>query len=320
MEKRSEEFNGDIPVLNVKGESLPEAWENSVVELYNHGGMYKRQGPKDKGKLQLDSTMTMVIENPDSKLFMHKYIGCGIEDLLGYEMELLGAKDSWVVDDYDSVSDKRWAYHYHQRLASYPDGRETIDQIESMIKGLSNEPYTRRNTAITWVPKLDIGHKDPPCMQSVWAYIAPCKDNTFKLNMNFRFRSRNVMIAAPMNLAGEYALQCYIREKVIENTGMILKNGRLLDFSDSYHVSARDQPILKGFIERLEKSKEKNETIVERAYNRKFVFGYMEEERLKVEKKIIDQTQKRFVERGERQVGKIKEISKYLGGYHAREN
>lgn len=307
--KKSEKFNGDIPVLSVRGKSIPEAWENSVVELHNYGGWYRRKGSKDKGRLQVDSTMTITIENPDSELFMHKYAGCGIENLLEYEMEFLGAKDSWVVDQYDPLDDKRWAYHYHERLASYPNGRMGIDQIKALIEGLSKEPYIRRNTAITWVPKKDIGHKDPPCMQSVWTYIAPCNDGSFKLNVNFRFRSRNVMTAAPMNLTGEYALQCYIRDRVIENTRMNLRNGRLVDFSDSYHVSARDRHILKNFMERLEKSKAKNETIVDRAYNREFVFNYMNQVREEVTNKIIEQTRKRFAERGERQVELIKKIS-----------
>ena len=121
------------------------------------------------------------------------------------------------------------------------------------------------------------------------------------------------MTAAPMNLTGEYALQCYIRDKVIENTGMNLKNGRLVDFSDSYHVSARDQSILGDFMKRLRKSKAKNETIADRAYTREFVFDYMKGVRQEIEEKIITQTKKRFAERAERQVELIKEISAKLG-------
>ena len=73
MEKGdTKRFTGDIPVLSVRGNGIAEAWENSVVELYNHGAWYARQGPKDKGQLHIDSTMTIEIENPDSPLFMHK--------------------------------------------------------------------------------------------------------------------------------------------------------------------------------------------------------------------------------------------------------
>lgn len=317
MEKKSgkREFNGDIPVLQVKGESIPEAWENSVVELYNNGGWYRRKDSKDKGKMQVDSTTTIVIKNPDSNLFMHKYAGCGIEDMLEYQMEILGAKDSWVIGMYDPLDDPRWAYHYHERLATYPAKRGNIDQIAAIIEGLSKKPHTRRNMAITWVPEKDICHQDPPCLQRIWAFIAPAKDS-FRLNMNYHFRSRNVMTAAHMNMIGLYTLQCYIRDKVIENTGMNLKNGRLVDISDSYHVSARDHHLLKNFIERLEKSKAKGETIENRAFSRNYVFKYMEGVRKEVEEKIITQTKKRFEERLQIQVDKIKQISEYFGKYH----
>ncbi len=323
-EKKGGKFDGDIPVLNVKGKSIPEAWENSVVELYNRGGWYKRKGPKDKGRLQVDSTMIIAIENPDSELFMHKYSGCGIEGLLEYEMEILGAKDSWVVGMYDPINDPRWAYHYHERLASYPAGKGSIDQIGKIVEGLSKKPYIRRNMAITWVPEKDIGHDDPPCLQRIWTFISPVKDGSFKLNMNYHFRSRNVMTAAHMNMVGLYILQSYLRDQVIERTGMNLKNGRLVDINDSYHVSARDQKLLKDFMERFKKSKARDETITNRAYTKDFVFdsiNFMDKRMInEIKEKIISQTKKRFEERLQGQIDKIKEISDHLGGYHAREN
>lgn len=312
-ESSRKEFNGDIPVLKVEGKSIPEAWENSVVELYNNGGWYRRKDSKDKGRIQVDSTMTITIKNPDSDLFMHKYAGCGIEAMLEYQMEILGAKDSWVVNMYDPENDLRWAYHYHQRLATYPSKRGHIDQIAAMINGLSKKPHSRRNMAITWVPEKDIGHQDPPCLQSIWLFIAPAEKDSFKLNMNYYFRSRNVMTAAHMNMVGLYALQCYIREQVAEKTGMNLKNGRIVDINDSYHVSARDQPLLKGFIKRLSISKAKEETVKDRAFNRNFAFGYMGGVRTEVEEKITEQTRRRFEERLQTQIDKIKQISDYLG-------
>ena len=52
MERKSGEgFRGDIPALSVRGKGIAEAWENSVVELYNKGAWYAREGPKDKGRL-----------------------------------------------------------------------------------------------------------------------------------------------------------------------------------------------------------------------------------------------------------------------------
>ncbi len=309
-EKRGD---GNIPTLHVKEESIPEAWENSIVELYNNGLWWHRQGPKDKGRLTLDSTMMIEITNPDSDLIMHKYMTCGIEDLFEYQMEILGAKDSWV----DTTGrTTKWPYHYHERFESYPGTKEFVNQIEKIIEKISKEHWKRNSQMITWVPEKDLDLTDPPCLQRVWAMIVPDeRNNSFKLNLNYHFRSRNVMIASPMNMVGLWTLQSYIRDEVIENSGINLKNGRLVDLTDSYHVSAQDQPILQNFIKMLEKSKEKGEIIYDRCLNKKFLFGDMN--KTTIEDKIINQTRKEISERGEEykledEIKKIRNISQIV--------
>ena len=288
---------GNLPVLHVKGESIPEAWENSVVELANKGIWYPRQGPKDKGQMQVDSTMIIEVENPDSDLKVHKYVTCGINDLLEYEMEILGAKDSWVTLD---PNDPRWPYHYHERLGIYPgsDG-VPIDQLERVIERAIKKPFKRNLQAITWVPERDIDSKDPPCLQRLWFYLFPDGDSEFSLNMNYHFRSRNTMIAAPMNMDGIHTLQSYVRDRIAEGTGWNIKNGRMVDIIDSYHISSKDQSLLKSFQERLQKSKAKGETINDRAWNKEFVYMQMADMVDETETKIIDYTKRRLEEKGE---------------------
>ena len=197
----------NIPVLSVKGESIPEAWESSVVELYENGLRYCRDGPKDKGREQIDSTMTIEVENPDHEFFMHRGMSCGIDGLLEYQMEMLGAK--------------------------------------------INEPHMRRANMITCVPEKDIKSDDPPCLQNVWFFLGPEGNDSYLLNMNYVFRSRNVMIAAPMNMVGLYTLQCYVRDKINERTDFHVENGRIVDFVHSYHVRADDMENLEKFIESI---------------------------------------------------------------------
>ncbi len=279
-----------LPLLVARGESIPEAWENSVLELRKKGLWYKRDDPEDNG-LQVDSTMAIEISNPDSDLFMHKYMTCGIEDLLDYEMEIHGAKDSWRKNLKDS-KDKRWDYLYHERLASYPGSEGPLDQIQFMIDMLCERFFSRRINSITWVPERDMKTKDTPCLQGIRFLITPDKDSPDikRLNMRYNFRSRNVMIASPMNMIGMYSLQCTVRDAVKEKSGMNLQNGSIVDFVDSYHISTRDQETLRRFIERYNHSAYKGETIADRAYDRAFVFNYMNSilpERTEV---IINQT------------------------------
>ncbi len=306
--------NGNIPVLHAKGESIPEAWENSILELYNKGLWWCRdEKTKDKGEPNLDSTMTIEITNPDSNLIMHQYHLYTFEGIFEYQMEMLGAKNSWVILDKETTD---WPYHYSERFLEYPRTEGFINQIEKIIKGLSDNPSKRRNQIITWVPERDLDSKDPPCLQRVWFNIVPdesSKDNTYKLNTNYHFRSRNVMNAAPVNMVGLWTLQSYIRDKIIENTGMSLQNGRLVDMVDSYHVSAQDKSQLVDFIGTLAKHSDLQSG--ERCYDKQTVFGSIN--KTLIENNIIEQTKKQLAKKGQEykldnEIEKIRQISQIV--------
>jgi len=307
--------DGNLPVYLVRGESIPEAWENSLIELYENGLWYKRGGRKDQGGLQVDATMIIEIKDPLSDLFMHKGMTCGWEDLFEYQMELMGAKDSWVNPDGDTEG--MWPYSYHQRLASYPGSGKPIDQIESTIEKMVRKPNSRQHNMITWVPKIDSDSQDPPCLQRVWFSLIPNEidGDSSTLNMDYEFRSRNVMIAAPMNMIGLSFLQSYVRDEFVKRTGKNIQIGRMVDFNDGYHVSVRDQHILSHVMGGvIKKSIEKGESINDRSYTRKDVLSAMDDRVWQdMEKKIINQTSKylegkEFEEESE----KIMKISKLV--------
>ena len=128
----------NLPLLVARGESIPEAWENSVLELYQHGLRYKRADPADKGGVQVGARMTIEIFNPDSNFFTHKCengMTAGAPGTFEYIMEFLGAKDTWIKKSEEA---KEWDYTYHQRLASYEGG---FDQIEFIINRLVERPF-----------------------------------------------------------------------------------------------------------------------------------------------------------------------------------
>jgi len=52
-----------IPVLNVRGRSIAEAWENSLVELYKNGCDIKTMYDKPEDPPSKDSTMMITIED-----------------------------------------------------------------------------------------------------------------------------------------------------------------------------------------------------------------------------------------------------------------
>jgi thymidylate synthase len=280
---------GDLPVLVARGKNIPEAWENSVCELYDHGLWYKRGGTKDKGKMQTDSTMITVIEQPWLGPFLHKRMCCGVDDLFEYQMELLGAKNSWV-DPTDRTT--RWEYHYHERFAGHPGEGESVNQLEEIERLMHERPTTRRMNMITWAPSRDYSSQDPPCLQRVWFALVPNQqDGSWTLNTNYDFRTRNVMIAAPMNQVGLVTLAYDLKEKLNEG-GMKVQMGRVVDKSDSYHVSSKDQDNFHKFIQALREGSLKSLPIEEKTIGFEDTIMLMEIGRQGIEQKLLGQTRK----------------------------
>lgn len=328
-EKR--EFDGDIPLINVSGNSMPEAWENSLLALNNHGLWYSREGEKDKGERQVDSTMAITIKNPTSDLFLHKYWMGDPADVVEYMFEFLGAKDSLVIDHFDPKDDTRWNYTYPRRFFRYNEGLgEVVDQVAEVIEKLASEPHRRNSQIITWQPKSDLHHKDPPCAQRFWFFPVPMQDNSYRLNMNASFRSRNAMIAAHQNWAGEMTFQNYVANKVEERIQEIRKQtnlpldqrtkvvpGRLVDISDSYHVSSSNQKYLNDFVKTYERSIARGETIADRSYTKEDVYSQMREQvdSGKMQAKISDMLKQRFDERAEGQKAYVESIGNWMQNF-----
>ena len=133
-----------IPVLCARGESIAQAWENSLVTLYESGGDIQTQYDKPGDPPSKDATMVLTVEQPLAEPMIHRDMPAGFEDLQEYVMEVCdGIKDHWVRDPHDP-SDTRWEYTYHQRLFDYTvPGREAVDQIEHICHQLSlDAPHT----------------------------------------------------------------------------------------------------------------------------------------------------------------------------------
>lgn len=293
-----EKGNGNLPSIYVRGNNIPEAWEKSVLELYDKGLWYQRGGRKDKDKLQTDSTMTIEIENPLSDYFMHRGMNCGWTDLFEYEMEILGAKDSWV-DSSGKIG--RWPYSYHQRFTDYPGINGMINQINDTIDKIVQKPSSRQHNMITWFPEYDNNSEDPPCLQRIWFGLIPdekSSNESYVFNMNYNFRSRNIMTASPMNMIGLSFLQYYILDEIKQKSDLEIEIGRMIEFNDSYHVSSKDQHLFTKFVDYFGSDINKEKSIEEKCFTRKKVFDMMEKRNSwkKLEDKILFQTKKFLTE------------------------
>lgn len=300
---------GHLPLLDVSGESIPEAWENSCLEILKRGIVYTRGDEQDSGE-QLDSMMRIEIRNPDADPFAHLMGGTNALDqpLLDYYYEMLGAKDSWI-KDFSDPKDTRWDYMYHERLGKYPNPEgKPIDQIEFAIQRLINRPFSRRTNIITWYPKRDTQAKDTPCLQRLWFNIVE-GDEAGKghLDAHYSFRSRNVLNAAFGNMHGLYMLICHIRDRVEKGAGVSLAL-RMVDSVDSYHVNSHDLEMFMKIIGVNVQDRREKGGIENRAWAREQVIPGLRDSREYVEGTILEQTAKHYKGDMEKEGDRVKAI------------
>jgi len=224
-----------LPVIRIEGETIADVWEKSVLAVWEKGVEIKTEYDRQQDPPSKDCTMIMVVKNPFSEPRIHLGFPGGFEDLEKYRQEIVnGVHDHWI-----NPEEKMWTYTYHDRLFNYhlPEGsyEKKVNQIEYIIKKLSEAYYSRRAQATTWIPFYDPDTYDPPCLQRVWCRIFKDKDKSF-LVMNTHWRSRDAYRAAFMNLFGLTSLQKYIADKITEKTGEKIEVGQYTDISDSYHI------------------------------------------------------------------------------------
>ena len=242
-----------IPVLNVRGRTLAEAYEAALLALHRDGTRFRTQYDKPGDPLSLDATLNLTIDEPLADPMIHRAFPGGLADLREYVYELQGLKDGWVKAMNDPA-DTRWEYTYHGRLQNYgqwkerlPDGSTTmtgpfrVDQIEYVIDKLSRQPFTRQAQMITWMPNQDLACYDPPCLQSLWYRILEDEDGVQWLNANIRFRSNDAWGASFMNMFGFILFnQEVIAAGIQQRTGKTVRLARLNWQADSYHIYGKD--------------------------------------------------------------------------------
>jgi len=235
---------GSIPVLAVRGRSLAEAWELSLLALWGYGVEQRTEYDhrNERGEFtdppSLDCTLRLTVEDPASEPMIHRCFPGGLDALEEYRQEVVdGIKDHWVRDQ-NNPDDQRWEYTYHERIFNYrvPSMPGGIDQIAAVVEGLAKSPYSRRQQAIVWKVWEDAGISDPACMQSLWFRILPDEDGVWRLNLNVRFRSRDAYDAAFMNIFALVHLMERVAARVATKAGREVRLGRYLDESDSYHI------------------------------------------------------------------------------------
>ncbi|MCX7919067.1 MAG: thymidylate synthase [bacterium] len=266
--------NGNIPVLMVQGETLPETWEKAVLACWEQGVAIKTEYDKPDDPPSRDCTMVMVCLDPFKEPRIHRSFPAGLEDLEIYRQEVVeGVHDHWIKPE-----EGKWTYTYHERLFNYKIGGKVINQIEYIVKKLSEAGYSRRAQAITWNVLTDPPTEDPPCLQRVWCRLLPNESGIPVLNMNTHWRSRDGYKAAFMNIFALTDLQKRIASQISDRINQEVKVGRYVDIADSFHIYGSYFADFDRFLNTVT-----NRTFEERTWDSEFAEPFFEDGRKRLE-------------------------------------
>jgi thymidylate synthase len=261
-----------VPVLKVEGETIPEVWEQAVIQCWERGVSIRTEYDKEDDPPSKDCSMVMVIRNPLGEPRIHRAFPGGLGDLEIYRQEVVdGIHDNWINPD-----EGKWSYTYHERLYSYPYAGERINQIDYIVDKLAEAGFSRRAQAITWNVKTDRIVSDPPCLQRLWCRLTR-SDDGFTLNVNAHWRSRDAYKAAFMNLFALTDLMKVIGQELEQKISQPVTLGRYAEFVDSFHIYGSYFKEFEGFLGTVRKRK-----FEERVWNTEFAEPFFEEAREKL--------------------------------------
>ncbi len=208
--------------IHIIAKTLPQAWEQAVIESWQHGSEFRTEYDKPTEPSSRDVVATIHALEPFAEPRVHRAFPGGLNDLEKYRAEILyGVHDHWVAPQAN-----KWEYTYHQRLFEYtlPDGRLT-DQIAAVVDKLRQVSFTRRAQAVTWKAWEDHQVYDPPCLQRLWFRV-----ENDQLNMIAHMRSNDAYKAAFMNMYAFTELQAEIAKQ------LDLQPGEYIHIADSFHI------------------------------------------------------------------------------------
>lgn len=237
--------SNEIPSIAVWGETLPEAWENAVLATWEFGANIPTEYDAPEDPDSRDATMMMTIANPFAEPRLHRSIPDSFAGLATYVAEVVDG----VHDNKVNREGHGWSYSYHDRLFNWPGNNgwdeimngekieiPNVNQVEAMLRKLTEAPHTRRAQAITWVPQLDQPNAEPPCLQRIWCRVVKSGSGYRYLEMNTNWRSNDAFKAAFMNTFGLTELQRHLASQLSERLGDEVRVGRYVGTMDSFHI------------------------------------------------------------------------------------
>jgi len=220
--------------LFVSGNSLPSAYHNALLALYENGD---RVDCTDYNDFCVEASMTIEITEPLKEPMISKLFIGGHFELEHYRREVLDGILDFVIGHGNC-----WEYTYHDRFAKY---------IPKVIEDLKRNKDSRRAVISIRDNDVDFSNADPACLQSLHFLI---RDD--KLHLKVLFRSNDSSRASFMNMFAFIMLQKQVAQE------LDIPVGSYVHRANSYHIYGTHYETLKKWIEDI-KTKPFDELVYE---------------------------------------------------------
>ena len=209
--------------------SIERAWRDILFDIYKNGHIHKKDDAEIKEIVGvhkylenptinvLSDTLNMEITPSDSNDYL-KNIESGNYDIEGYPIK--GVVLAEYVKSIHNKSKQGFVYTYPNRLqAHFINENGLINQIEVVVKRLSENLGTNRAVMVLYDPDVDSYEEDDPeklvedipCLN--WLQVLVRDDI---LNLHVKFRSNDIFTAFPSNMMLITYLGMLITEKLNE--------------------------------------------------------------------------------------------------------
>jgi thymidylate synthase len=206
----------------IEGKTIAETWVKIIHRIKTTGTI--RPSRYDSLWQELIDLTAIVTEEPHDFYFPEpNYLPCDRSFIDQYVLQILGSSSSTVTS-----SEERIEYTYGERLRSWFDGH---DQIEQVIQKLSKQIDSASAVMSLWDVRDHEADKSPPCLNHIWVRVV---DN--ELSLTATFRSNDMFSAWPANAIGLRALQQHIRDEIASRSQYNLCMGPLITVSQSAHI------------------------------------------------------------------------------------
>lgn len=249
--KRREVSAGRIPSFHVVAESIPEAFFKAMEMVWHNGAIIRTEYDRKDNRGNYidppgrDARVLIEVKDPFAQ---PRYPAISFCEMGKYIAEIMGAKDHLVVP-FDELREgiksgkipKKWPYTYHQRLFSYPLSDGTLNQMEKLVDRIVGSDITRRAVATTRVPEIDVFLiEDLPCLGEVQLRCPRDEKNNLVLNMDTKWRSRDLYKAWHDNVLALTFMQQVLAQMIGERIGIETRVGSYADYSTSLHIYGQD--------------------------------------------------------------------------------